>query len=361
MSGAGGFRWRLALPRDAAEAAFRALDEAVEMMAAEDGGMPAMAADLALPETGEDAGRAQALLTVTMTGEAVDAGTAAAVARRLFAWLEDTVAGEGLPAHCPAPEPLPARDWVRLSQSGLPAQLVGRFRILATSSHEDFWPGRQRLALTASTAFGTGHHATTRGALAMLDALARHLGRQRPVPMLDVGCGSGVLALAMTKLWKRAVWASDIDGAVRPVVAMHARRNGVALRPRAVRGQGPALACVIAAGLDHPVLRRAGPFRLIVANILAGPLKALAAAFSRQLAQDGWLLLSGILAGEARAVIGRYRRFGLVPVRLWRQEGWVTIALRHAACARRPLPPVGRLRQRAADPDAHPAARAGRP
>ncbi len=360
MSGAAGFVWRLTLPRDAAEAAFLELDDAVETMAAE-GGLPAVAIDLALPEAAADASRAQAVLTVTMTGETVETGTAEAVARRLFARLEETLSCGALPARCPPPEPLPERDWVRLSQSGLPAQLVGRFRIVVDAARKDLWPGRQTLRLTASTAFGTGHHPTTRGALAMLDALARHLGRRRPMPMLDVGCGSAVLALAMTKLWKRPVWASDIDAAVRPVVAAHAHRNGVALRARAVRGKGPALACLIAAGLDHPALRRAGPFRLIVANILAGPLKTLAPVFSRHLAPEGWLLLSGILADEARAVARRYRRFGLVPVRLWSQEGWMTIALRRASCARRPLPPAGRLRQRAADPDAHRPRRAGRP
>jgi len=357
------FVWELPLPFAYVEAALAALDPVVEecMVAP---GMPAIAIAVVLPEDDgregfQDGGRA--LLTATLTDPALDERIVQMVCERLFAALQASVGASGLPAANPPPRRLATCDWVRLSQAGLPAQLVGRFRILTEDGQEVFWPGHLRLRLTASTAFGTGHHATTRGALAMLDALARRLGRRRPAPMLDVGCGSGVLALAMTKLWKQPVWASDIDETVRPVVAAHAQRNAVALRSHARRGGGPALACLVAAGLDHPCLRRAGPFRLIVANILAGPLKMLAPAFARQLAQDGWLLLSGILASEARAVLGRYRRCGLVPVALWQQEGWATIALRRASCARRPLPPAGRLKRRAADPDAHPAPCAGRP
>ncbi len=357
------FVWELPLPGAQVEAALAALDGVMEACAGEPG-MPAIAIAVTLPEDdGRQAreGRARPLLTATLTGADLDERTARLVCGRLFAALQTALGTAGLPAVNPPPRPLAPRDWVRLSQAGLPAQLVGRFRILTEDGQNAFWPGHRRLRLTASTAFGTGHHATTRGALAMLDALARRLGRRMPVPMLDMGCGSGVLALAMTKLWKHPVWASDIDGTIRPVVVAHARRNAVALRSRAIRRNGPALAVLIAPGLDHPCLRRAGPFRLIVANILAGPLKRLAPAFSRQLAQDGWLVLSGILAGEARSVMARYRRFGLVPVSLWQQAGWATIALRRAAGARRPLPPAGRLKPRAADPDARPAPRAGRP
>ncbi len=358
------FVWELPLSCAQVEAALAAVDAVMEECAGRPG-MPAVAIAVTLPEDdGRQAreGRARPLLTATLTGAALDERTVRLACARLFAALRAAVGDGGLPTAIPAPRRLAGRDWVRLSQVGLPAQLVGRFRILTEDGQETFWPGRLRLRLATSTAFGTGHHATTRGALAMLDALGRRLGRRTPAPMLDVGCGSGVLALAMTKLWKRPVWASDIDETVRPVVAAHARRNGAALRSRAIRGGGPALACLIAAGLDHPNLRRAGPFRLIVANILAGPLKTLASAFSRHLAQDGWLLLAGILVREARAVMGRYRRFGLVPVTAWRQEGWATIAFRRAPCARRPLPPAGRLKQRAAgSDDERPTSRAAPP
>ncbi len=360
MSAVTGFRWRVRIERPSAEAAFAALDEAVDALAGQEEG-PAIALDLVLPEEDRMADAAAAELAVTMTGASLNLQQVTELVTQLFTCLGAELPPGVLPRTCPAPEPLPERDWVRLSQAGLPAQLVGRFRILMDESHASFWPGRPALRLIASTAFGTGHHATTRGMLVMLDALARRLGRRAPTPMLDVGCGSGVLALAMTRLWKRPVWASDIDPDIMPVLAAHARRNGVALRPSARRGRGEAMACRIAPGLDDPCLRRAGPFRLIVANILAGPLKTLAPALARQLAPDGWLLLSGILADEAGSVINRYRRFGLVPVARWCRQGWVTLAFRRPARAYRPLPPAGLLRQRAADPDGRQAQRAGRP
>lgn len=349
MSTAAGFVWRLRLAPERAEAAFQLLDEALETLAAE-AGAPALAVDLGLPQAACAEDEPLARLAITMTGAELTAETAQAIAAALFARLEAGLPAGALGREMPAPEPLAEQNWVRLSQAGLPAQLVGRWRVLTASEHAAFWPGRSALAVTASTAFGTGHHPTTRGVLMMLDALARRRRRLPPGPMLDLGCGSGLLALAMARTWKRPVWASDIDPAVRAVVAEHARRNQVALRAQAGRGRAPALALVIAPGLSHPALRRAGPFGLIVANILAGPLKALAPAITGSLARDGWLLLSGILAAEARSVIHRYRRFGLILRALWVEDGWVTMALARPGRGR-PLPYRPRVKQRAADPD----------
>ncbi|GIX16880.1 MAG: hypothetical protein KatS3mg119_1066 [Rhodothalassiaceae bacterium] len=350
MSTAAGFVWRLALAPDLAETAFLLLDEAVEALAAEPGA-PALAVDLALPQAACAQDAPPARLAVTMTGADLTAETAHALAAALFAHLEAGLPAGALGGEMPVPEPLAEQDWVRLSQAGLPAQLVGRWRILTAPDHAGFWPGRTALAVTASTAFGTGHHPTTRGVLMMLDALARRRRRPALAPMLDLGCGSGLLGLAMAAVWKRALWASDIDPAVRAVVADHARRNRVALRTRAARGKGPALALVIAPGLHHPLLRRAAPFGLIVANILAGPLKALAPAIAGSLAPDGWLVMSGILEAEARGVIRRYRRFGLIARAVWIEDGWATMALARAGRGR-PLPARPLVRRRGADPDA---------
>ncbi|MBZ0122891.1 MAG: 50S ribosomal protein L11 methyltransferase, partial [Roseovarius sp.] len=155
------------------------------------------------------------------------------------------------------------------------------------------------LLIEASMAFGTGHHGTTQGCLLALDGLADAGVNARSV--LDLGCGTAVLAMAAARLWPdAAVLASDID----PVAIEVARAN------TAANGLDGRVACVEAEGMGHPVLAAAAPFDLILANILKGPLIALAPAIADSLGSGGRVILSGILNAQADEVIDRYRRLG---------------------------------------------------
>jgi ribosomal protein L11 methyltransferase len=200
---------------------------------------------------------------------------------------------------------LPDLDWVTLSQQDVVPIRAGRFHI-----HTPEYPAIEEAGLTdftipASQAFGTGQHATTAGCLAMLDAMKRSGTVVRNG--LDVGTGTGLLAFAALSLWPRMhATASDIDAVCVPVVEENAQANGVPLGGRA--GQ---LAMTIADGLDHPLIAGRGPYDLVIANILAGPLITLAPDFARALVPGGSLLLAGLLTTQEEAVRAACRRKGL--------------------------------------------------
>ncbi|HLB81034.1 MAG TPA: 50S ribosomal protein L11 methyltransferase, partial [Dongiaceae bacterium] len=188
---------------------------------------------------------------------------------------------------------LPHRDWVAVSQRGLKPVRAGRFYV--HGSHVGGPPPRGCIALEIDPglAFGTGHHESTRGCLLALDRLARTRRIARP---LDLGCGSGILALAMARLWRAPVLAVDGDARAVTVTRENARANGVADLVRAVKGSGYAAAAV----------RRRGPFDLIVANILAKPLCRLAPGTARHLAAGGVAVLSGLLVEHEDAVLAAH-------------------------------------------------------
>lgn len=209
----------------------------------------------------------------------------------------------------PAPkllvEELPDEDWVTLSQQGVEPIREGVFHV-----HTPEYPplgerGVRDFVIPASQAFGTGQHATTAGCLAMLT----HMKRQGVVVrnLADIGTGTGLLAFAAMHLWPRArAIGSDIDAVCAPVIAENAANNGVAL------GDGPGrMAVVIAAGMDHALLEAAGPYDLLIANILAGPLVDLAADFSRAVVPGGSVLLAGLLETQEATVRAAYRKAGL--------------------------------------------------
>jgi ribosomal protein L11 methyltransferase len=175
--------------------------------------------------------------------------------------------------------------------------------------------GPRAIVVDAGEAFGTAHHATTLGCLLAIDKLAR-AGRYRRV--LDLGCGSGVLAIAAARcLHDAQVIATDSD----PVAVEVARANADANGARRI-----ATACAL--GLDHPWLRHAAPFDLIIANILAGPLRALAGDVSRSLRRGGGVILSGILNPEAAAVLAAYAAHGFFLIQHRRIGEWSTLTLR---------------------------------
>jgi ribosomal protein L11 methyltransferase len=212
---------------------------------------------------------------------------------------------------------LEAKDWVKASLEDLVPVPAGRFVVHGQHDRTRIAPNKLGIEIEAALAFGTGHHGTTRGCLLLLDHVLKTC---RPRRLLDLGTGTGVLAIAAAKAGHRAVLASDIDPPSVAVARDNARLNGVGNRVHAIR----------ATGFSAPDFARAGPFDLVLANILANPLRQLARPMTQHLAPSGLVILSGLLTHQARAVIAAYRARGLVPVRHLRIEGWSSLLLRSA-------------------------------
>jgi ribosomal protein L11 methyltransferase len=202
-------------------------------------------------------------------------------------------------------EQLPETDWLTQSQHDLQPIRAGRFHVHTPDHPPLDQPGVRDFCIPASQAFGTGQHATTAGCLAMLSAMkARGIIVRN---CADIGTGTGLLAMAALHLWPRVLaTASDIDRVCVDVVADNARANGVALGARP--GE---LTMLVADGMDHPLLSALGPYDLILANILAGPLIGLAPDFARALVPGGHLLLAGLLESQEAGVRRACRRAGL--------------------------------------------------
>ena len=219
-------------------------------------------------------------------------------------------------------EQLPDDDWVTKSQQGLEPIRAGRFYVHTPDRPPAAEPGIRSFAIPASQAFGTGQHATTAGCLTMLSEMKRR--GLAPRRIADIGTGTGLLAFAALDLWPRAhAVASDIDPVCGPVLAENAAANGFAIGARA--GQ---LAIAIAAGMDDPLLRACGPYDLLIANILAGPLVELAPDFAAAIPPRGNLLLAGLLATQERAVRAAYRREGFHIVSRLVNGDWSILWLR---------------------------------
>jgi len=190
--------------------------------------------------------------------------------------------------------PLPDQDWIRLSQEGLPPVRAGRFFVYGAHDAGTVPHGVIPMKIEAGLAFGTGHHETTALCLAVLSDLANKRAFRN---VLDLGCGTGLLAIGAAKLWKRSVLASDIDPVAVEVTRDNARANGV----------GPLIRAVTADGLTNPILANGAPYDLLIANILAGPLTQLAPSIIKALAPGAMLVLSGLLRNQEALVTSFYR------------------------------------------------------
>jgi len=219
-------------------------------------------------------------------------------------------------------EKLPDEDWLVVSQQGVAPIRAGRFHVHTPEYPPSDDAGVIDFTIPASQAFGTGHHATTAGCLAMLDAMKRRGIVVRN--LADIGTGTGLLAFAALALWPRALaTASDIDPLCVGVVEENAASNHVPIGSRA--GE---LAMLVAAGMEHPLLKARGPYDLLIANILAGPLEELAGDFAKAVVPGGSVLLAGLLAKQEGDVRAAYRRKGFRLGARLDNDGWSILWLR---------------------------------
>lgn len=214
---------------------------------------------------------------------------------------------------------LPETDWVAQVRRELAPVEAGRFFVYGSHDADKVPADSEPLLIEAAMAFGTGHHGTTLGCLRALDQLASDGFEGKQV--VDIGCGTAVLAMAAARIWPGVMLASDIDEVAVDV----ARANVTANR---LEGR---VVCVEAAGFDHPDLAAAAPFDLIFANILKGPLVALAPDMAAALQPGGYAILSGILNEQADDVIAVYAQAGINLVHRQSIVDWTTLTLQRKA------------------------------
>lgn len=212
-------------------------------------------------------------------------------------------------------ETLPDIDWVSHTLEGLKPVRAGRFLVHGAHDRDKKRPGDLAIEIEAGMAFGTGHHGTTAGCLELVSTVAR---KECPRNALDLGTGSGVLAIGLALLLPIPVLATDIDPVAVEVTRANARLNRVASRVEAAQADG----------FHNRAFARHGPFDLIVANILARPLMGLAPHIARHVVPGGSVILSGILERQRNAVLAAYVGQGFRHIRTRHLDGWVTMHLK---------------------------------
>jgi len=212
--------------------------------------------------------------------------------------------------------------WLARSFQSFPEQLVGRrFAVRGTHLHGPPTPGRITLILDAGIAFGSGEHGSTRGCLRAFEAIVH----RRPRRILDMGTGTGILAMAAARLLRRPVLGTDIEPWSVRVSAENAKLNRLGRLTRFVRADG----------WTAPVVRRGAPYDLVFANILARPLCLMARDLALHLAPGGTAILAGLLDVQTRWVLAAHRRHGMVLASVWREGSWRTLVLRKRGVLRR--------------------------
>ena len=210
---------------------------------------------------------------------------------------------------------LPEVDWVAHVRRELTPVEAGRFFVHGSHDADRVPEGVEALCIEAAMAFGTGHHDTTKGCLQALDRLATagHDAHR----IADIGCGTGVLAMAAARIWPVTVLASDSDRIAVDTAAANVIANGLSGR----------VECIEATGFDHPVLDEAAPFDLVLANILKQPLIDLAPQMARHVGASGKIILSGLLSEQAEEVIDAYRQHGFTLDRRDDLGEWATLTM----------------------------------
>ena len=211
---------------------------------------------------------------------------------------------------------LPQIDWVSKVQRSLKPVVAGRFFVYGSHDSDKVPPDCEPLLIEASMAFGTGHHGTTKGCLLALEQLITDGFKAKNV--IDVGCGTAVLAMAAARIFSANVIASDIDSVAHSVAKMNILANGLDRN----------IQCFEASGFAHEQIKTKNPFDLIFANILLAPLLAIATDISKYSLSGGYVVLSGILSEQAELVVNKYTGVGFS---LSNQIGigeWVTIIFR---------------------------------
>jgi len=211
-----------------------------------------------------------------------------------------------------------AKDWVKATLEELVPVRAGRFIVHGQHDRSRISPNKLGIEIEAALAFGTGHHGTTRGCLLLLDSV---LKAHKPKRVLDLGTGTGVLAIAATKALRVKVLASDIDPLAVRVARDNARLNGT----------GDLVGTIQATGFSAPEFAKHGPFDLVLANILANPLRQMATQMARHLAPSALVILSGLLPHQAQSVIAAYRARGLVLKRHLQIEGWSSLLMQRVS------------------------------
>lgn len=212
---------------------------------------------------------------------------------------------------------LPEVDWVAHVKRELAPVQAGRFFVYGSHDADQVPEGSVSLLIEAAMAFGTGHHGTTLGCLKALDRLASDGFTGKNV--VDIGCGTAVLAMAAARIWENPVLASDID-----MQAVDVARANVACNDLETR-----VICVEAAGFDAPELQKAVPFDLVFANILKGPLIGLAPDMADSIVSGGYAILSGILNEQADEVVEVYARNGFNTVHRDEIVEWTTLIVQN--------------------------------
>ena len=213
---------------------------------------------------------------------------------------------------------IPETDWVAHVRRELHPVAAGRFFVYGSHDADKVPEGSVPLLIEAAMAFGTGHHGTTKGCLEAVDKL--FTAGFQPHSVADIGCGTAVLAIAAAKVLRLPVIASDIDPQAVDVALANAAANGVA----------ELVSCVEATGFDHPTLAEIGPYDLVFANILKGPLVELAPDMAANTKSGGYVILSGILNPQADDVIAAYEAENLHLHSRDEIGEWTTLTLRKA-------------------------------
>lgn len=230
--------------------------------------------------------------------------------------LKDFLRRQGADDFAVSFEEIPDADWVAISQARLHRVHAGRFVVHGSHDRAKVHGGRWAIEIEAGQAFGTAHHGSTLGCLKAIDDLAKrtHFGH-----VLDIGTGTAVLAIAAARAWRADVIASDLD----PVAQKTAQENVAGNRANAY------VRTITAEGLAHPLIRSNAPYDLVIANILATPLIAMAHGIARALRPGGIVILSGLTREQAGRVAAAYGAAGFTRLRRYTICDWVTLTLRH--------------------------------